>query len=812
MWCRLPTGIGRLRALRFAALSLLVVAFITTLITSHDAHATTGVNQTISFQGRIQYSGGGVVADGNYNIQFKIYQDGAGTSAGNPGGTLKWTESHINNGGTAGVQVKNGYMTVTLGSVTPFGTSVDWNQDTLWLSMNIAGSAAACTTFGTAPCTADGEMLPMQRMTAVPQALNSKAVGGKTADELVQLGQGSQTDSTDNSSIFINKTGSGNLIQLQNSGTDVFSINNSGELVFGSGANRALYVGGAGENQNGNNLTMFGGWGGWGTGSNGGGLFLQGGGAGGTNGNGGDVVITGGSNAGTGTKGNIFLGSSTTGIIQIGDTGLSSGTQTINIGNNNTSGGTTNITIGNESAATSGTTTVQAKDSVVIKTDGTTRATFANDSNTVYFGNGASSITPNDFTIQATNSSADAVNGGSLTLRGGDVTTGNANGGNIVLSGGNGSGTGFSGSVVISTPTFSTVTNDANCYTGSTTVAASCTIAASSINNSAAIMVGFSTTDQTATLPDPAITTAGRVIYIMAADGSKDFTLAINGGGAGNKIAIRQNTTTTMMWNGADWTVAGSASSSALRDIQDSGNGTRSVLVGDGNDTDAATLFTLDKADGAPTLTDSALLGSMYYDTTIGKVQCYEADGWGACSDAPDSYITLSPEYSNAVMHGTDIGTMSSDLCSDTLNINDGSSAQPTICGTNETHNFYKWTSAEITTQSRSIFVTYQLPTNFKEFVSGSTSLLGRTNSSDSTVNYQVYRNNSSTGLTACGSAVSVSTGSQTTWQTGTASGGADPSACSFAAGDSIVFRINASAANDANAYVSNLNFAFSNQ
>jgi hypothetical protein len=212
----------------------------------------------------------------------------------------------------------------------------------------------------------------------------------------------------------------------------------------------------------------------------------------------------------------------------------------------------------------------------------------------------------------------------------------------------------------------------------------------------------------------------------------------------------------------------------------------------------------------------------MYYDTTLGKLQCYEADGWGACGSSPDNIITISPEYTNAVLHGpsggtTGIGTMTSDLCSDFLNINDGSGspAQPTICGTNETYNFYKWTSPQSTTQTYAIYVTYQLPSTFKGFNSGQTSLMARTdngsNGGSSSVSYKIYRNNAS-GLTQCGSAITVSTGTVTSWQIQTAAGAADPSTCGFAASNSIVFEIDMTTSKNASAYVGNLNFAFSNK
>lgn len=1022
MWCHLPTGFKGRRMLQFAVLSSIIVALITALIFAVNSQAAPGINKTISLQGRLLTTPGAVVPDGHYNMQFKIYQDGAGTAANNPGGSLKWTETYINNGGESGVTVKNGFFSVSLGSITPFSSSVDWNQDTLWVSMNVAGSETTCTSFGTAPCTADGEMLPMKQLSATPFALNAGAVGGKTANEILQLAQGVQNDASSNtSSIFINKTGTGNLIQLQNTATDVFTVSNSGDLTLGSNANKSISIATSDTDSDGKQLSITGGAGGSGTGTNGGDLILQGGAAGGANGDGGNLQIDAGAKTGDGTDGTIAIGEANASSITIGSTSVAR-EQNINIGTNNTAGSVSNITIGSGGSAEGGTTTLQGKNGVTISTNGTTRATFSDTTNTVYFGNGVSSTTPSDSTIQGTNSSSNAIAGGSLTVQGGNATTGNANGGNITLSGGTGSGTGANGLVVLSTPTFSTVTDDANCYTGGAIVASSCTITAQSVNNSSAILVGFNTSGQTASLPDPTITTAGRIIYIMAADTSQDFTLSLNDEDTLSQTLMKKNTATTVVWNGSDWIVAGGSSSTTLQDaynnssqsaggtelllnntsgnngltIRDNStnpvndtllevqntsssklfsvnskvtdgvehttdgtvndedfttnwsatgsasvsritsdgqeasdsvqvaagtsanNGVRNKLsinpsinsqyrvsvytklttgtpltdlqvryspdngstfvdcadyntqtvttsgwtqltctittgatpatnpyiylvqpttaenartflvdtlsftlassstpnvkVGSGAGDGQATLFTVDKSATAPTASDNdALLGSMYYDTTIGKVQCYEAEGWGACGSSPDNFVTISPEYSNAVMNGNDIGTISSDLCSDALNINDGSSSQPTICGTNETYNLYKWTTTEATPQTRSIYVTYQLPTTFKEFIAGSTSLLGRTDNSDSTVSYQIYRDNSSSGLTSCGSVIPVSTGAQSSWQKAVATGSTDPAECGFTAGDSILFRINLLAKSNANAYVSDLGFTFSN-
>lgn len=802
VWYHHPTIFNRLRTLRSVGLLSLIVAVITTVFLAFPTSALS-TTKTVSFQGRILSISGAVVPDGTYNVQFKIYEGGTGTSAGNPNGTLKWTETYINNGGTSGVQIRNGFLSVELGSQSPFNDSVDWNAPTLWLSMNIAGSATNCTTFGSGACTADGEMLPMKKMTASPYAINSGALEGKTASQFAQLGQGVQVDATNNASIFVNKTGSGNLVQLQSTGNTVFTVTGTGNLTLGADNDKTISVDTASSGSDGKRITVVAGTGGSGSGSTGGDIVVRGGNAGGTNGDGGDVLIDAGDSTGSGNDGTISIGTLSARTIAIGANDSAS-TQTITIGSNNTSGSATDIVIGAGGSATSGTTTIQAKNAITVNTNGVTRATFSDMTNTVYFGNGAASTSPSDFVIQGTNSSLTAVSGGDLTVKGGNATTGNADGGSITISGGTASGSGSDGLVIISTPTFSTVINDSNCYTSGALVASSCTVASTSVNSSAAVLVGFSTTGQTATLPDPTNLTAGRVMYIMAAGTSETFTLSLNGGGAGNTIAMRANLTASLVWNGSDWTVASASTQSPVTYSSDGSQ----VQIGDGVASGDPTLLTLDRASAAPT-GDESLLGSMYYDTTIGALQCYEEGGWGSCSTSPDTFVTLSPEFSNAVQNGTGIGTMTTDICSDSLNVNDGSASQPTVCGSNETYNYYNWTSAETSAQSKSIFVTYQLPDNFKQFVNGSTSLKGRTDSADASVSYQIYRNNSG-GLTACGSSVSVSTGSQTSWQTGAAS--TDPSTCSFVAGESIVFKITLSAFDDANAYVSNLRFAYSNQ
>ena len=313
------TSVLRARRMIFQLLLgalLLGVFVVISVFFTHKAQATAGINQQFNFQGRLLNNQGAAVADGNYNIQFKIYQDGTGTAAGNPGGTLKWTESWLNVAGK-GVQVKNGYMSVNLGSVTAFGSSVDWNQDTLFLSINIGNTNVSCSPFTS--CAGDGEMVPMKRLSATPYALNAGMIEGKHASDFLQIAQGVQTDvSTNTPSIFINKTSTGNFLQYQTSGTDAYAVTNSGDVQFGANANHTISVATSPAGVAGKNLTISAGSASAAGGASAGGtLALQGGNAAGTgNNNGGNVTLAGGAGVGTGYNG----------VVNISATAFSAGT------------------------------------------------------------------------------------------------------------------------------------------------------------------------------------------------------------------------------------------------------------------------------------------------------------------------------------------------------------------------------------------------------------------------------------------------------------------------------------------------------
>ncbi len=244
-------------------------------------------------------------------------------------------------------------------------------------------------------------------------------------------------------------------------------------------------------------------------------------------------------------------------------------------------------------------------------------------------------------------------------------------------------------------------------------------------------------------------------------------------------------------------------------------NNSNNVQVGGVNKGGPITLLTLDRAASAPIAANNdAYLGSMYYDTTTGRIQCYEADGWGACGSSPDNIITLTPEYAGAVLGGpgngnsAGIGVMTSEFCS----TESGVLTLGTLCATHEARNYYHWTSPQATEQVYSIYVTYKLPSTFKEFNDSNTIKL--TALTDSTSNaiatLQVFRKPPTTAqnIASCGSATTINSTTGTWEQT---SFGGDERACSFAAGDNIIFKIDMKSKSNGNIYVENLDFVYNN-
>lgn len=149
--------------------------------------ASAATSSTLNFQARLLNASGSIVADGNYSVEFNLYDVSIG-------GSTQWTETQV-------VPVKSGYLSVYLGNVTPLPTTIDWSQEQ-WLTMNVNG---------------DGEMSPRLKLTAVPYAFQAgelaKTVAGNkgilswltpTANRTINLPDASGTVALSSGGTFTN--------------------------------------------------------------------------------------------------------------------------------------------------------------------------------------------------------------------------------------------------------------------------------------------------------------------------------------------------------------------------------------------------------------------------------------------------------------------------------------------------------------------------------------------------------------------------------------------------------------------------------
>lgn len=210
---------------RKKALLLLLPIFILVTSVSYSiinlaSTAQAVTSSTLNFQGRLLTNSGGLVADGAYDVEFKLYNVSTG-------GVALWTETH-SAGGSNTIDIQNGYFSVNLGdstSGTVFPPSINWDQE-LWLTMNVNG---------------DGEMTPRIKLTAVPYAFRAGAVvdsagNAYTGDDLVQITPDNvQAVNSAVAALRIAQSGTGGLLQLQDGGGDVFTVDNDGSTTIGAG-------------------------------------------------------------------------------------------------------------------------------------------------------------------------------------------------------------------------------------------------------------------------------------------------------------------------------------------------------------------------------------------------------------------------------------------------------------------------------------------------------------------------------------------------------------------------------------------------
>ncbi|MEK7552748.1 MAG: hypothetical protein AAB505_01410 [Patescibacteria group bacterium] len=162
------------------------------------------VNSQINYQGKLTNSSNVAVSDGVYSIVFSLY-----TAAS--GGSAIWTE-------TQSVTVTSGLFSVMLGSVSSI-SSVDFNQ-TLYLGVNVAS---------------DGEMTPRKVIGAVPAALVADKLDNLDSTAFVLTNSTSTIATSSVQTVLtINQTSTGDILNLQDSGNEVLTVIDGGNVGIGT--------------------------------------------------------------------------------------------------------------------------------------------------------------------------------------------------------------------------------------------------------------------------------------------------------------------------------------------------------------------------------------------------------------------------------------------------------------------------------------------------------------------------------------------------------------------------------------------------
>lgn len=152
---------------------------------------------TMNFQGTLSDGGGVPVADGSYNVTFRIWDSGSG-------GSILWNENRT-------VTVDGGVFNVILGAVNPLVLPFD---DPYWLGVQVGS---------------DPELTPRTPLTSVPYALNVAdgaavaSLNGLT-DDLSIVGGSNINVTTSGQDIVVSGTGSVSDGDWSVAGDDLVSI------------------------------------------------------------------------------------------------------------------------------------------------------------------------------------------------------------------------------------------------------------------------------------------------------------------------------------------------------------------------------------------------------------------------------------------------------------------------------------------------------------------------------------------------------------------------------------------------------------
>lgn len=185
--------------------------------------AQAAVNKQINYQGKLtRPSDGQPVADGSYNVIFRIYDAASG-------GNCLWSARGTCISPTAkSVSTSGGVFTTVLGEAGDSSMNLDFTSGSYYLGVQIG---------------VDAEMTPRRILTSVPQAINANGVNG---DGFINLSGTALGSGICQGLLCLNPASSNatdTLLGIQNSTNPIFKVEADGKVGIGTNTpNKSLHI------------------------------------------------------------------------------------------------------------------------------------------------------------------------------------------------------------------------------------------------------------------------------------------------------------------------------------------------------------------------------------------------------------------------------------------------------------------------------------------------------------------------------------------------------------------------------------------
>lgn len=234
LWKRVRTT--KASGFYFRVILAFFVLFVSSfMILTHQANAAQTVPYKVNYQGRLTNAAGSPMADGQYNMTFRLYSVLSG-------GAATWTETRET---TNRVTITNGQFAVQLGAVSAL-TPAMFSSQPLYLEVELPTPASATCSTASCGVYTEGAMTPRQALASSPYAMNSDTLDGIDAPSFARR----DADNTFTGlQLFKNTSNAVGSFGVQNvAGSNILTVNTTnqrvgiGDITAGGGPIAALEV------------------------------------------------------------------------------------------------------------------------------------------------------------------------------------------------------------------------------------------------------------------------------------------------------------------------------------------------------------------------------------------------------------------------------------------------------------------------------------------------------------------------------------------------------------------------------------------